>query len=224
VVSSPTKVRFDNPLDDLFATPSSARVLRALHELPHGFGVSGREVARRAGVTHPTANKALGHFLDQGIVLVRRSPHGDEYRLNESHVLAEATGRLFDRERSLKDELVLFLSEAIQREAPQVAAAYLFGSIVLGSMEPNSDIDLAVVYLYDVDQRQIAAQIERVGDQVRKRFGNTLQATVRVEPYSDVTGLFRRDTRSLGLWDRIQREGVPIPMQRAKARSGDKIR
>jgi predicted nucleotidyltransferase len=217
-------VRFDNPLDDLFATPSSVRVLRALHELPHGFGVSGREVARRAGVTHPTANKALGHLLDQGIVLVRRSPNGDEYRLNDSHVLAEDTGRLFDRERSLKDEMVLFLSEAIQREAPQVAAAYLFGSIVWGSMEPNSDIDLAVVYPYDVDQGQIAAEMERVGDQVRKRFGNTLQATVRVELYSDVTDLFRRDTRSSGLWDRIQREGVPIPVQRAKARSGAKIR
>jgi predicted nucleotidyltransferase len=217
-------VRFDNPLDDLFATPSSVRLLRALHELPPGFGVSGREIARRAGVSHPTANKALGHLLDQGVVLVRRSPHGDEYRLNESHVLAEATGKLFDRERSLKDELISFLSEAIQREAPQVVGAWLFGSVVRGAMEAGSDIDLAVGYPYGVDEGQTAAEMERVGDEVRKRFGNTLQTTVRVELVSDVAAPVRRGTGRMGLWDRIQREGTHIPLPRTRQRIGAKTR
>src|SRR5680860_1614683 len=45
-------MRFDSPIDDLFLNRSHVRILRALLRLPEGLPASGREIARRAGVTH----------------------------------------------------------------------------------------------------------------------------------------------------------------------------
>src|SRR6266542_1181965 len=137
-------MRLDRSLDDLFSSPSSVRVLRALVELPSGFGVSTREIARRAGVTHPTASKVLNALLDQGLVSVRRSRLGDEYSLNADHVLAQDVVHLFERERSLHERLLEFLADSIRRNAPGVEEAFLYGSAAWGEMTPRSDLDVAV--------------------------------------------------------------------------------
>jgi len=212
-------MRFDTPLDDLFSNLSFVRVLRSLVELPEGFGASAREIARRAGLTHPTASKVLSALADQGLVGRRRSARGDEYSLKRDHVLAQEVVLLFDHERSLQKELVEFLSGLIARYAPQVDQALLFGSFVKGGMSVDSDLDVAVVCSTRV-RLLVEAGMRSVEDEVRNRYGNRVNVLVG----DPVTAFARRIGRKSGppsVWQRIRTEGIPIPLSaRAKARHG----
>ena len=127
-------MRLANALDDIFAGRSEVRVLRALEELPEGLAVSARELARRSGLSHPTVSNVLAGLTDQGVVQARRAPRGDAFELNRRHALSERLRSLFDWERQLLREFVIFVAGQIRRRAPRVSAAYLFGSAVRGEM------------------------------------------------------------------------------------------
>ena len=137
-------MRLIEPLNDLFATRSHVRVLRALDGLPEGVGVSGREIARRARVSHPTALQALNSLADQGLLLVRRAPKVAFYRLNTEHVLVSPLRAIFARERAVPHDLETAI-EASLRQIRDVKAAYMFGSAARGDMRVNSDIDVAAI-------------------------------------------------------------------------------
>src|SRR5437867_13175613 len=89
-------MRLDEPLDDIFATASHVRLLRALFALPHDVGRSGRDLARRAGVSHPRANQVLADLAAQGLVAVQRIPRTGLYRINRSLALVVPLRELFD--------------------------------------------------------------------------------------------------------------------------------
>jgi DNA-binding transcriptional ArsR family regulator len=126
------------PLDDVFASRSHVRILRALDELPDGISVSARELARRSGLSHPTASKVLESLGRQGMVVARRAPRADAFELNRRHKLVEKLRPFFEWEQQLFGEFMAFLGRQIER-TPSISAAYLFGSVVRGEMTPGSD-------------------------------------------------------------------------------------
>jgi predicted nucleotidyltransferase len=199
-------LRFDRPLDDLFESRSHVRVLRALDELPVGFPASARDIARRAGLSHPTASKVLASLVDQGVVEVRRAPRADAFERNREHVAAERLKALFEWEREIRNELVSFLRDEIMRIRDSVGAAILFGSAVRGEMTPTSDIDIAV-FCEPETVEPVTAAMQEVGEAVRRRFGNRLSAVVAHAPLDQ---LLRSGRKGFRLWRQIAREGVPV--------------
>src|ERR1700688_5068038 len=138
-------MRLDEPLDDIFASASHIRLLRALFALPTGMGSSGRDLARRAGVSHPRANAVLAGLAEQGLVAVQRLPRTDLYRLNRRHALAEPLGNLFELEPKLKFELLSFVATELKARKLPIKEARIFGSAARGAMGADSDVDLALV-------------------------------------------------------------------------------
>jgi predicted nucleotidyltransferase/biotin operon repressor len=203
-------VRFDDSLDEVFRNRGHVRVLRALAGLPPSFPVSGREVARRAGVSHTTALSALDGLVDQGLVRVHRARGGDGYALEQCHVLNEALVGAFELERSIRGLAVEFLADAIRTQVPAVVAAYLFGSAAWGAMEPSSDVDLAVVCSAR-DRQEVASGLADVGDRFRARFGNQLAVLIKTIP-GPFADLLARGAKAgePRLWDRILSEGIPV--------------
>lgn len=199
-------MRLDGSLDAVFETRSHVRVLRALDQLPLGFPVSAREVARRAGVSHPTASTVLGSLRDQGLVVVRRAPRADAFEFNRGHTAAERLRALFEWERGIRDELVAFLREEILRIPDSVSAAILFGSAIREEMTPNSDIDIAV-FCEPEKVEAITDGMSGVGEAVRERFGNRLSVVVAPAPLDE---LLRSGRKGFRLWRQIAREGVPV--------------
>lgn len=199
-------MRLDGPLDDLFETRSHVRVLRALDQLPFGFPVSAREVARRAGVSHPTASTVLASLRDQGVVEVRRAPRADAFELNRDHAAAKRLRALFEWERKVREELVSFLRDEMKRIPDSISAAILFGSAVGAEMTPASDIDIAVFCEPDTVE-SVTAAMQEVGEAVRRRFGNRLSVVVAPAPLDQ---LLRSGRKGFRLWRRIAREGVPV--------------
>jgi len=208
-------LRFDHALDDLLSGRSNIRVLRALDELPDGLAVSARELARRSGLSHPTVSKVLASLTSQGVTVARRAPRADAFELNRRHVLVEQIEPLFEWERQLLQELLAFLRREIEREAPEVSAAYLFGSVVRGQARPGSDIDLAVIAAEQRDLGDLEAGLSRVAKAFRGRFGNRLEVIARSSPIGEHQ---RPGAAPHQLWARIRRDGIPV-IDRSKAQA-----
>ncbi len=200
-------MRLTHALDDAFASRSYVRVLRALDELPVGLPASARELARRSGLSHPTTSSALASLATQGIVIARRAVQTDAFELNRRHTLTERLRSLFEWERQLPEELVNFLGREIERRAPWVFSAYLFGSSVRGEMTRTSDIDLAVVVPDPGKKDETELALERVADAIRERFGNRLGVTVGV---SSINNLRRPGRPGHRLWTQIVQEGIAV--------------
>ena len=192
-------MRLQEPLDDLFATGSHVRVLRALDALPGSVAVSGRELARRASVSQPTAREVLASLERQGILTVARSLRRDSYRLNPEHVLVPLVRDLFERERSVPQELERGVADAVRRIG-DVTGAYLFGSAARGDMRPNSDIDVAIA-----SSHALPEEIPEL-EAIFRRFGNRV----------NVIRLSARG--AAGLRERVREEGKPLPLTRARRR------
>ena len=200
-------MRLTHPLDDVFASKSYVRVLRALDELPAGLPVSARELARRSGLSHPTTSGVLAALAAQGIVIARRALRADAFELNRRHALIERLRSLFEWERQLQEELVRFLCREIGRRAPWISSAYLFGSSARAEMTRTSDIDLAVVIPNLAQTQETEVALEGVASATRERFGNRLGVTIGV---SSINNLRRPGRPGHRLWARIAQEGIAV--------------
>ncbi|MCA1708225.1 MAG: MarR family transcriptional regulator [Actinobacteria bacterium] len=192
-------MRFDSPIDDIFTNRSHVRILRALHHLPEGLPASGREIARRAGVTHPTALRALAVLVDAGLVTAGRSSAGDAYELNRDHFFAGRIAELYQADAGIKEELATFLRQELLARADKVEWATLFGSIVWGESTPTSDIDLAVSCAR-ADVSEVEKALNDLSDGTRRQFGNHVSPLINT----------RKQRPKSGIWKRIEEEGVPL--------------
>lgn len=192
-------MRLDSPLDDVWLNRSQVRILRALHRLPEGLPASGREIARRAGVTHPTASRALGLLVETGLVAARRSPAGDAYELNHDHVFADQIADLYRTEAGIGQKLASFLRDELIALTDKVEWATLFGSVVWGESTPTSDIDLAVSCAR-ADVGEVEKALDGLSDTVRRRFGNHVSPLINVGKQRPKTGI----------WKRLEEDGVPL--------------
>lgn len=192
-------MRLDKSLDDVFATGSHVKVLRALVELPDGLTVSGRDVARRAGVSQPTAAEVLHALEAQGLLIVGRRPRAAYYRLNPEHVLAPILSDIFARERHVRADLEQRVAAGLAG-LRDVEAAYVFGSAARGDMRPNSDIDVAVKSRHEVPE-----EIPDL-DALYPRFGNRVNV-IRL-----------RARGAAGLRAAIAREGKKLSIRRTVRR------
>jgi len=194
-------MRFDRPLDDVFATGSHVRVLRALVELPDGLTVSGRDIARRAGVSQPTAAEVLRALEDQGLLVVGRRPRAAYYRLNPEHMLAPLLSEIFVQERQTRSDVEGRIADGLAGMR-DVEEAYLFGSAARGDMRPNSDIDVAI------KSRQAIPEEIPALDALYRRFGNRVNV-VRL-----------RERGAAGLRAAIAREGKKLSLRRTVRKRG----
>ncbi|MGZ5297100.1 MAG: nucleotidyltransferase domain-containing protein [Actinomycetota bacterium] len=181
-------------------------MLRALDVLPAEIDSSVREIARRAGVSHPTAASVLEGFRTQGLVVVRRTLFADEYRLNTTHILAKQLHALFAGERRAATELVDTLRTEIGTRAPWVTEAIVFGSFVRSEMRPDSDLDLALICPLGKVVR-LMQEMENLSDTTVARFGNPVSAIVGTGSVQEMAQPGRRGYR---LWRTTAKDGRRI--------------
>jgi predicted nucleotidyltransferase len=199
-------MRLDEPLDDIFASASHVRVLRALFALPSGMARSGRDLARRAGISHPRANQVLADLAEQGLVAMQRLPRTDLYRVNERHALAEPLGKLFELEPKLKFELLSLVAKELKARRLPVKEARIFGSAARGAMAPASDVDLALVTSRE-SVAAVEAAAQEIAETVRERFGTRLNVLVGSP---SLEKLSKNPQAKQGVWQAIEREGIDV--------------
>ncbi len=127
-----------NPLDAIFGTSSSVKVLRILADSDHDL--TGRQIASLAKLNAMTCQNTLNRLRDTGILEVRQAGRAYLYQLKErDHLVSNMILPLFRKERTfLKDQFGTFSS----RLKGVAASAYLIeGS---SSDEPGRDMCIIV--------------------------------------------------------------------------------
>lgn len=198
-------LRITATLDDVLATRGHVRILRALDDLPDGFAVSARDMARRAEVAHNRASEVLSALTEMGLTRVQRAGRADLYQLNRSHVLYSAIHGLFQEEEAIQPALQTFLQRRLAKMR-RVREAYIFGSVARGESRTGSDIDLALVIPPSGPTEAEQADLDELASEVRQRFGSALGLHVSPQPVSSRVG--HRSGRDL--WRRIQTEGIRL--------------
>ena len=129
-------------LNEIFSTYSNIAVTRELRYTTNGF--TGREIAKRAGLSAPAALKALTHLESLKIVNRRIGGRDHIFTLNFSNYYVEqvllpaleAESRYFEK---IKSELKKHLSKDSE-------SVILFGSVARNDETIKSDFDICVVY------------------------------------------------------------------------------
>lgn len=190
-------MKFDVPLDDILRSRSHIRILRVLISVAPELNLSGRDVARRSGVSHPRASRVLTELGEQGIVTERRHAGYALYELNKAHVLAGAVRRLFDAEQEVAEDLLTVLGRGVSRSSRHVRSAVLVD-------DPDDDLEL-VLLTAPGQEMDVDLGLEPVIEEVRRRNGNRVERLVVARRRA--VELVRSGDPA---WRRIARDGIPV--------------
>jgi predicted nucleotidyltransferase len=163
-------MKFHGISPTLFGSPARAAVLTTMLRLA-GEELTGREVARRAGVSPPRAIEALRVLERERLCFQRRVGRASLWTLDQHHFLAKRLAPLSDLEDAPRRALV----ELLARNLGGAKEAYLFGSVAEGRDEWDSDIDLLLVFEDERAKRAWEGKLTVLQDGVLTLFGNHLQ-------------------------------------------------
>ena len=199
------------PLDQIFAATSHVAVCRAL--LDTAEGMSGRQVARQAGINHQTCAVALGRLEDIGIVRRQGSGQTQLFRLNRENLLVrDLLIPLLTKEREAFPRILSRVSELL---TGRCVRALVFGSVARGEERPDSDLDLLLI----ADGPQGQAATRQGGDQVRAALATEWGLRVNAIVLTHQAVEARRQRKD-PLVTTILREGIAIDVDRVKRRPG----
>lgn len=166
--------------------------------------LTGREVAELAARgSQKGVLRTLERLVQQGLVHRQEAGRALLYTLNRDHLAAPAVEWL----AGMRRELLQRLREALTAWTLPPAHASLFGSLVRGEGDTQSDIDLFLVRPEGVteDAAGWRGQVEGLADDVLRWTGNRLG--VSELPAEDLDGLVRRDPPIVAA---LRRESVTL--------------
>src|SRR6266571_1671456 len=155
---------------------SKVRLLRVLFRFPDS-DFTGEDLGRKAGVSKPMAHKALSELVEQNLVARRVAGRAYLYRLVRESYSAKLVAPLFRDDDSPLEGLARLLGKKL--EGSPVASAILYGSVVRGEENPDSDIDIYLVLKGESDRGRVEALVSDLNRLVLLMFGNRLSPMVK---------------------------------------------
>lgn len=138
--------------------------------------LTGREIARRTGLSHLIIHKALGELEAEGLVERRVALPTHQFKLNRKHwVTAEILAPLFEKEATWLNHLERFIKQGIPKA---VVSVILFGSVVKGKLIPKSDIDVLVLVGDAREKEGVQVHFQKLGEKVYASFHHPLSVMV----------------------------------------------
>ncbi|MCI4334041.1 MAG: hypothetical protein L3K04_00160 [Thermoplasmata archaeon] len=194
-------MKFEDSLDELLASPSHVRVLRAL--FTHATSrLTGREVARRAGGSTAQVARVLTKLQDQGLARAETAGRSYLWGWNPDHIWAPALARLFEREGTLREELLVDLAELL--EGLPANRALLYGSIPKRAERADSDVDLFIETDSPDASERVRERLAVGRELLWRKYGNPLSPLV-------LTTHEVRTGRGRGFLRSIERSALPVP-------------
>jgi predicted nucleotidyltransferase len=150
-----------NPLDDILSSKAKVGVLRVVCGV--NAPLSGREIARRAGISSGNASRVLGELKRSGVLIARDHGRVTAYELRDRRLpIIRELSALFARERRRRERAVSDLAKGI----PDVLSLTLFGSEARREARPESDTDVLVVLSKRTEQveKRLLDNAQAVGE------------------------------------------------------------
>jgi predicted nucleotidyltransferase len=160
----------NSPLEYLFQAPSHIKILRALYPLK--TGISGRELARRTGISDRNCRIVLNRLQTMGIVHSEGASVFHLFRLNTRHRLISLVLRpLFQSESCFKDELLRKIANSLKGRCRWSG---IFGSVAKGADTVESDLDLLVITDTKSELSAISKRLDGLRSDLFEEWGVTL--------------------------------------------------
>ncbi len=186
------------PLDDLLSSKAKVAILRVICHA--NAPLSGREIARRAGVWSSAASKALGELTASGILSCRDHGRAKTYELESTDI--PLVGHLRDLFMAEADRYRGFVAEVVH-ETPEALTVFLFGSEARSQAKPGSDTDVLIVV-----ERKDETLEQRILDRcldVAMRHGIALSWHV-----ADLQDLREWEATGNAFWRNVTRDGIRL--------------
>ncbi len=129
-----------HPLNALLTTERYIRVLRVLFR--HGGALGTTRIARDAGLSRQGTREVLNELTFQFVILATGSDKSINYAINPRHPFAATLAGLFELEREREEAIIAAVKTAV--DLPEIAGAWIFGSVARGEDTVNSDLDIAI--------------------------------------------------------------------------------
>jgi DNA-binding transcriptional ArsR family regulator len=186
------------PLDAILSAPSRLSILRELARARSPL--SGRALARLAGINHQGAAVALADLAKLGLVERRPAGRSSQWRLDRRRwLLSELLLPLLEKENEHADGVADMIKKALRGKA---AAILLAGAAAKGRLEPGQAIEVIAV--------EGPSGRRALGEAVREL---TTELSERWSLKLDVRVLTRREAlRAVNvedLWELSPTEGPP---------------
>ncbi|MBI4060037.1 MAG: winged helix-turn-helix transcriptional regulator [Elusimicrobia bacterium] len=186
------------PLDAVLSAASRLAVLRALARAK--TPLSGRRLARLAGINHQGAASALAALEKLGLVERRPAGRSDQWRLDRGRwLMSELLLPLFEREAEHADAVAGAIKKGLRGKA---AAVLIAGAAARGSLEPERPVELVIVE-GAAGRRTLSEAVRGLTALLRERWSLGLEARV----------LTRREAVRAAaledLWELLPAEGPP---------------
>lgn len=162
------------PLNRALGQRSKVEILRYLVSCQEPL--SGRELARRCGLSHLAVQRALHDLEAEGLIDRRIISPNHQFRLNREHWLASSLLiPLFEKERlglcKLKETLLKGLPAG-------VGSVIVYGSFVRGLANSKSDIDVLVLIENTNDKKAIQTHFQKLSPIVYALFHQPLSVVI----------------------------------------------
>lgn len=152
--------------------PIYLKLVRSL--IPHTDGLSGNALAQMVGVSRPRANQALRVLVSLGALSQRAVGKAFLYKICPEHTLVK---QIFMPLLEFQKNIYANLGQLIAKHSkPHPVAIILYGSFARGEENPDSDIDIALIY---PQKTNIPPEnLESLITTIRKHYGNTLSVQI----------------------------------------------
>ena len=161
---------FHHVLDEVLAAWSHIAILRALQDA--GQGMTGRELARQADLSHQTCDRALARLEKLHILQRQRGGRSHFFTLNRDHQLVKAALLpLLTAERVFFPAFCSFLPKRVGTSALSII---LFGSVARKQERPESDVDLCFIVRRAKDKASVQEVVHQMAPVMLECFGAKL--------------------------------------------------
>ncbi len=192
------KGHLSRPLDAVLSAPSRLAVLRALFRAKSPM--SGRALARLAGINHQGAAVALAALAGLGLVERRPAGRSDQWRLDRRRwLMSELLLPLLEREAEHADGVADAIKKGLRGKA---AAVLLGGAAAKGRLEPGRPVELVVVE-NGAGRRTLSEALRSLAALLKERWA--LELSVRVLARREAARAVALDD----LWELLPIEGPP---------------
>lgn len=158
------------PLNEIFSAYSNIAVIRELRYTKNGF--SGREIAKRAGLSAPAAINSLSHL--ESLKIVNRQIGGRDhiFTLNISNYFVKfVLLPVLDAEGKFYDSIVKDVKKSLSKNTISV---FLFGSVARKEESIQSDFDICIVYSSIKDKNIVKEKVNICRDELHNNYGISL--------------------------------------------------
>lgn len=162
------------PLQKIFGAPSHIAILRVLNQLTQG--ISGRELARRAGINDRTCRLALKRLENLNLVENLGSGKTKLFRLNRKNYFTETIfSSFYSKENDYLSTVIEKLRAFFQNNCEW---ACIYGSVVKKTDSESSDLDILIVVTNEKDVETLQDKMIDLTTGVFTDFGLSLSPVI----------------------------------------------